>query len=119
MADLGIDGALRVIHGSADAFVRDRAIQARDIAADLHENAPRGGTNLNMYGQPRSAGGEQPAVETGWLLNEIRSGPEQVDELTYDVIVNRAHLEHGTIHIVQRPLGHMTITELEATVRGE
>lgn len=97
--------------------VRVRAEQAERIAARLHMTAPRGGTNLNRYGQPRSAPGEQPAVETGALLGRILN-ETKVDGLRAQVTVNYAVLEYGYDangrRLAPRPMGRMTVARLKA-----
>lgn len=109
--------------------VRVRAEQAERIAAQLHMNAPRGGTNLNMFGQPRSAPGEQPAVETGALLGRILN-ETVISGLRAQVTVNYKVLEYGYYvgarsrisdraeltpsRMAPRPMGRMTVARLKA-----
>ena len=96
--------ALEVIDNSATRHVRARANLLSGITKDLHRTAPRGGENVNQFGEPRSAPGEVPAMETGGLFAEIDQGVEiRPKEAT--VIVNRTVLEFGTPYIRPRPLG--------------
>ena len=96
--------ALEAIENSATRHVRKRANELSGIAKDLHRTAPRGGENINRFGEPRSAPGEVPAMETGGLFAEIDQGVN-VTKKQATVIVNRTVLEFGTPHIRPRPLG--------------
>lgn len=100
-----------------------RARQLSKIAADLHRDAPRGGHYLNMHGQPRSAPGEQPATETGELLEAIENGVT-ITHAEATVVVNNAALEFGGItgdgNLVRpRPMGRMAVAKLKAEVAAE
>jgi len=100
-----------------------RARQLSNIAAQLHRDAPRGGHYMNMHGQPRSAPGEQPAIETGELLAAIEQGVT-ISYAETTVVVNNADLEFGGItgdgNLVRpRPLGRMAVAKLKAEVAAE
>lgn len=104
-----------------DAHKNLRAAQAQDIAADNHENAPRGGRNLNRNFEPRSAPGETPAPETGNLLDEMRGGPYLVGDIAR-VVLNYKKLEFGYLsdegYVAPRPGGQIATEEFKAAVRG-
>ena len=114
---LGIDGALRLIAQKTDQRVHARAVQGSEIAVQLHMNAPRGGSNVNRYGQPRSAAGEQPAVEDGALLAALQDPPQPIPG-GYAFTVNRVQLESRTRYMAPRPLGAMTIAQLKRDANG-
>lgn len=84
-----------------------------------HEGAARGGTNLNRFGQQRSAPGEAPAQETGRLraamgLNKASYNVVQVvlDEDAYPgVRAQAASLEYGSRRMAARPLWEQTLVE--------
>ena len=114
---LGINGAMALINRKGDQHVHKRAVQGSEIAVQLHTNAPRGGSNVNRYGQPRSAPGEQPAVEDGRLLQALQDPPQPIQG-GYAFTVNRAQLEGGTRYIRPRPMGAMTIEQLKRDVQG-
>lgn len=77
--------------------------------------SPRGGTNLNRFGQPRSAPGEPPAVETGELLGRILNGTI-ISGMRAEVAVNYVVLEYGYDkngrRLLPRPNGRMTIEQM-------
>lgn len=114
-----MNGAMKLIRAKLVDRVEDRTFQGADIALELHDTAPRGGTNVNAYGQQRSAPGEQPAIEHGDLREAILNG-NTVDEATATgrFIANTVHLEYGTVHIAPRPMGRMTIDKLKQEVQG-
>lgn len=87
--------------------VADEVMQA---TAELHLSAPRGGVNKNRFGEFRSAPGEQPAIETGQLLNHIMNGVKKTDA-SAEVIVNYAVLEFGNRAktLLPRPMGRMAV----------
>lgn len=114
---LGVDGALKLIAQRLDQRVYNRAEQGSEIAVQLHANAPRGGSNVNRYGQPRSAPGEQPATEEGNLLQLLQTPPVPTrDGRGYSIIVNYVPLEMGTRYIAPRPMGAMTVEQLKRDV---
>jgi len=92
------------------------ANKGRDIAIELHEQAPRGGRNINFFGDPRSAPGEPPAQEFGDLLRDLRS-PVRVRANDVRFIVNRGWLEDGTVNMAPRPLGLLTLNRLRQLVQ--
>jgi hypothetical protein len=96
---------------------RGRGAELRDIADELHNNAPRGGTNLNSFGQNRSAAGEVPAVEFGNLLADIQNGLTETPT-GVTVLVNRKFLEYGTWKMGAHPLGRLAIEALKGTING-
>lgn len=108
--------ALEAIDVSATRHVRARANELSGIAKDLHRTAPRGGENINRFGEPRSAPGEVPAMETGGLFAEIDQGIDvKLKEAT--VIVNRTTLEFGTPYIRPRPLGRRASETFKGRIR--
>lgn len=114
---LGVNGAMALINRTGDQHVHARAVQGSEIAVQLHANAPRGGSNVNRYGQPRSAPSEAPAVEDGTLLAALQDPPQPVQD-GYAITVNRAQLEGGTRYVRPRPMGAMTIEQLKRNVAG-
>lgn len=115
---MSLDAALKRIRTRLSHRVEARALRAQDIAIQLHETAPRGGVNYNYYGDPRSAPGEQPAIEYGTLLTAMRDEYQyDPSTLTASFVANRLHLEYGTRHIDPRPMGRMTIDQLKQEVK--
>jgi hypothetical protein len=109
------------------AATRERAFQraekwanlAKQVAFETHRQAPRGGVNINKFGEPRSAPGEAPAMETGRLfaiLNQQRPAREPDG---YSVLVNYTVLEQGYSKgnrvLEPRPLGRITMSVLAAS----
>lgn len=135
MSVLGVEGAMRRIRPKLGDRVEQRAFDGRDIAVELHETAPRGGESINAHGQPRSAPGEQPAIEHG-DLREVMLNEFTFDERTltasfpvnyivleygYDVgarsrISDKATLSAGRLD--PRPMGRMTSDKLKQEVKG-
>lgn len=115
----GVDKALARIRGKLGDRVELRGMRGHDIAVELHETAPRGGTNLNAYGQNRSAPGEPPAVEHGDLREALLNG-YSFDEssLTARFVANHVLLEYGTVRMDPRPMGRLTIEQLKQEVGG-
>lgn len=114
---MSVDRAAARIHEKLADRVEARARQGQRIALDLHRNAPRGGVNLNVWGEPRSAPNEPPAIEYGDLYDAMHNGLE-VDGLTARFVVNRVLLEYGTRTIAPRPMGRMTSALLKQEVSG-
>lgn len=104
--------ARRAIRDAATRHLRKRARELSGIAKDLHRTAPRGGRNLNIFGEPRSAPGEVPAMETGALFANIDQGVE-VNGLEATVIVNYRDLEFGRHRTEPRPLGEIASAEFK------
>ena len=98
--------------------LKARAEQLSGIAKDKHHNAPRGGDNLNMFGEPRSAAGEVPAMETGALFAAIDQGVT-LDGNRAEVVVNHTLLEEGTVRMGPRPLGREASAEFRKQVKDE
>jgi hypothetical protein len=120
---VSVESVLRLARSRADGHARSRADRLADIATDLHRRAPRGGQNLNRYGQPRSAPGEQPAIEEGSLLDALQVPPHAVRERHWRVFVNHAPLEYGAkkngrIIILPRPMGRLTLDGLKREASG-
>lgn len=130
MSVLGVNGAMRLVRTRVGRRVESRALRGQDIAIQLHETAPRGGANVNRYGEPRSAPGEPPAIETGDLLESMRDGYQYdastltasfianyvVQEYGYDVgdrsrISDKQSLAAGRMD--PRPMGRLTIEQLK------
>jgi len=101
--------------------VAQRTTQLKDITVEMHATAPRGGVNLNAFGQPRSAPDEPPAVEFGDLLNTIDNSVK-VEGLVGSVVVNRPWLEYGFDvdgrRLRPRPMGRLAIAELKREVES-
>lgn len=114
---LGVAGAAALIRRQLGAHVQVRADQARDIVSELHRSAPRGGSYLNAYRQPRSAPGEQPAEEHGNLKARLEMPPQPIDG-GFAVMVNYSALEFGSTHVQPRPMGRMTVTRLKEEVKS-
>lgn len=115
---MSIETALRRARARLEDQVERRAFQGRDIALELHETAPRGGTATNAYGQPRSAPGEPPAIEHGDLREAILNGYEfDQQALTARFVANTVHLEYGTRHMAARPMGRLTKERLKQEAR--
>lgn len=101
-------------------WVGFRAEQLSIVTEELHLNAPRGGKNLNAFGQPRSAPYEVPAVEHGTLLATLQ---EPVTELKdgFEVNVNWVQLEFGYNadlgDVLPRPLGRIAVEKFKADVQ--
>lgn len=108
--------ALEAIEAKATRHVRKRANELSGIAKDLHRNAPRGGENINRFGERRSAPGEVPAMETGGLFAEIDQGVD-VTPKQATVVVARSVLEFGTRTMAPRPLGRIAVAELKARTK--
>lgn len=123
MSVLGVEGAMRRIRPKLGDRVEQRAFDGRDIAVELHETAPRGGESINAHGQPRSAPGEQPAIEHG-DLREVLLNELTFDErtLTATFPVNYIVLEFGYDkngrRLDPRPQGRMTADRLKQEVKG-
>lgn len=113
----GVDKALKRIRGKLGDRVEERGMRGHDIAVELHETSPRGGINLNAYGQNRSAPGEPPAVEHGDLREALLNG-YSFDEsgLTAKFVANTVFLEYGTVHMSPRPMGRLTVEQLKQEV---
>lgn len=115
---MSVEKALARIRSKLADRVQQRATRGRDIALDLHLNAPRGGTNLNVWGEPRSAPNEAAAIEYGDLYAAILGGLT-VDKanLTAAFVTNYVLLEYGTRRMGPRPMGRMTSTYLKQEVQ--
>lgn len=96
---------------------QERTQELQDIVVELHASAPRGGSYLNAFKQPRSAPGEQPAVEYGTLMSRLQE-PIQRDGNGFTTIVNYMRLEFGspTENVAPRPMGDMAIAQLKRAV---
>lgn len=116
---MSVEKAVKRIRGKLADRVEQRARRGQEIALDLHLNAPRSGVNLNVWGEPRSAENEQPAIEYGDLYDAILNGLE-VDKSNARAVfvVNRVLLEYGTRVMGPRPLGRMTSADLKREVQG-
>lgn len=98
--------------------VRKRAREYAEVVKEEHRNAPRGGAGINMFGEPRSAPGEPPAMETGALFAQIDQGLD-VDMAKREarVIANYAVLENGTRRMEPRPLARIALAKYRGRVR--
>lgn len=105
------------LHEKVVAKTEERALQLQSIAVELHDNAPRGGSYLNAFGEPRSAPGEQPAVEYGELMGRMLE-PIAREGDSFLVVVNRVRLEFGspTENLAPRPMGDMALQALRNAV---
>lgn len=114
---MSVESALKRIHGKLEARVEKRAKRGQQIALDIHKTAPRGGDNLNVWGEPRSAPNEPPAIEYGDLYDAMYDGLE-VNGVEARFVVNWQLLEYGTRFIAPRPMGRITSTQLKQEVQG-
>lgn len=116
---MSVESALKRIRGKLGDRVEERAQRGKEIALDLHLNAPRTGTNLNVWGEPRSAENEPPAIEYGDLYATILGGLD-VDKanLRAAFVTNYVLLEYGTRNMGPRPMGRMTSTYLKQEAQG-
>lgn len=114
-----LEAALERIRGKLADRVEQRAARGQQIALELHDNAPRSGTNKNVWGEPRSAENEAPAIEYGDLYAAILGGLT-VDKanLRAAFVTNYVLLEYGTRRMGPRPMGRMTATYLKQEVQG-
>ena len=98
--------------------IRRRAREFSDVVKATHRNAPRGGENLNRFGEQRSAPGEPPAMETGALFAQIDQGVD-VDMAKREarVVANYAVLENGTRKMEPRPLGRISLAKFKADLK--
>lgn len=94
-----------------------RAKEFQGTVKELHRNAPRGGDNLNRYGEPRSAPGEPPAMETGTLFAKVDQGLTREGDAHYRVQANYRVLEDGTRRLRPRPLARLALAEFKVRVR--
>lgn len=116
---MSVESALARIRGKLATRVEERAKRGQEIALDLHLNAPRGGVNLNRWGEPRSAPNEPPAIEYGDLYDAMFDGLE-VDKgnARASFVANWTVLEYGTRNMEPRPMGRITATQLKQEVSG-
>ena len=98
--------------------VRKRAREYAEVVKEEHRTAPRGGAGINMFGEPRSAPGEPPAMETGALFAQIDQGVD-VDMAKREarVVANYAVLENGTRRMEPRPLARIALAKYRGQVR--
>lgn len=98
--------------------IRRRAREYQTIVKEEHRTAPRGGANLNMFGEPRSAPGEPPAMETGALFAQLDQGlTVDMNKREARVIANYKVLEDGTRRMEPRPLGRVALAKLKSDTR--
>lgn len=104
------------LNGPAHAHVALRAYELQEIILTRHDNAPRGGDWLNAFGEPRSAPGEDPAIEFGDLRDAIERGVTETGRLQFDVVANRVGLEFGEPenNVKPRPMGRHALEEHKA-----
>ena len=101
------------VEQAASKRVSNRAHQLSGIAKDLHRTAPRGGENVNRFGERRSAPGQVPAMETGSLFAAIDQGVT-VRGLEATVLVNWVEVEFQTRNVAPRPLGTVALREFRS-----
>lgn len=98
--------------------IRRRAREYAEVVKEEHRTAPRGGSGINMFGEPRSAPGEPPAMETGRLFAQIDQGVDaDVRKREARVIANYKVLEDGTRRIEPRPLARIALAKYRGRVR--
>lgn len=98
--------------------IRKRAREFGEVVKDEHRTAARGGAGINMFGEPRSAPGEPPAMETGSLFAQIDQGVDaDVRKREARVIANYKVLEDGTRRMEPRPLGRIALAKYRGRVR--
>ena len=123
---------LNRLKGKFKDWVGFRAEQLSFTTEELHLNAPRGGKNLNAFGQPRSAPYEVPAVEHGGLLERLYEPPNETRD-GFEVNVNYVVLEYGysvgartrlsdkkslnANGLAPRPLGRIAVEKFKADVQ--
>lgn len=111
MRRLSYDGAVRRGREGLTEHVTGLASEGQRFAVQRHDSAPRGGVNLNMFGDRRSAPGEQPAPETGNLGRLLERPPvvqgANTKHVSATIIVNYAALENynAGARIAPRPIG--------------
>lgn len=111
MRRLSYDEAVRRGRESLTGHVTERALEGQRFLVRRHDSAPRGGKNFNMFGDRRSAPGEQPAPETGQLGRLLERPPvvqgANTKAPTATIIVNYAALENYNVgaRIAPRPMG--------------
>lgn len=117
---MSVEDAVARIRARVAQRVQSRLELVRDTATELHDNAPRGGSSINALGQPRSAPGEQPAIEFGDLRQALQT-ELQFDEsqLMGSTVVNWAKLEYGEPPVLPRPMGRMTVDAVKQQVASE
>src|SRR5690554_4656545 len=116
---MALDDTLTRIRGKLADRVEKRTRRAQEIALNLHLSAPRGGPNINYWGEQRSAENEQPAIEFGDFY-DIMSGSLVVEKekLRAAFVSNYVILEFGTRYMGPRPMGRMTIADLKMEVES-
>lgn len=98
------------LRGLSDHVIAN-AERGQRFAIRRHDSAPRGGQNLNMFGDPRSAPGEAPAPETGRLGRALEMPPRvqhrDTERVEVTITVNYAWLEYydAMARIAPRPIG--------------
>lgn len=111
MKRVSYDEAIRRGREGLTGHVTERALEGQRFAVQRHDSAPRGGVNLNMFGDRRSAPGEQPAPETGQLGRLLERPPvvrgANTKAPTASITVNYAFLENynAGARIAPRPIG--------------
>jgi hypothetical protein len=110
------------VRQAAGRHLKGRAELLSGIAKDIHRTAPRGGENVNRFGERRSASPGPPAMETGGLFAMIDQGVT-VREMEAQVVVNfgfgpgKGSMEDGTRRMAPRPLGRLALAEFKVRVR--
>lgn len=117
---MSLEQTLRRVRQKAGERVQAHAQELQDDVVELHATAPRGGENVNTFGQYRSALGEAPAVEFGDLLSALQEPVQyNASTLTASTIVNYKILEYGTRNtqsrqlIAPRPMGRIALDNLK------
>lgn len=114
-----LNKARAIIKTAGTALARNKAKILQRITLETHADAPRGGSNRNYFGEPRSAPGEQPAIEFGELYSRIEL--EGYEEIPFGgrVFVNYPFLEFGYTtrlgnrHVLEpRPMGEIALSRL-------
>ena len=103
------------VQEKAGRHLKRRAELLSGIAKNLHRTAPRGGENVNRFGERRSAPGQVPAMETGSLFAAIDQGVTVLG-LEATVLVNWAEVEFQTRNVAPRPLGEIALREFRTRV---
>lgn len=99
--------------GKVDRYAEAKTDRLQDLHVELHQDAPRGGQNVNRFGLARSAPGEAPAIEEGTLERALLRDPEKLAHAHYRVRGNYEHLEFGTRTVAPRPLSRQAIAALK------
>lgn len=115
---MSIASARAKVKARINQHVERRAKEYQSTVKAAHRNAPRGGQNLNKFGERRSAPGEPPAMETGQLFAVLDQGLTREGDAHFRVPANYKLLENGTRKMRPRPLARISLAEFKAKARS-